>query len=254
ALVPASALRRIAALPDVASVEPAPREEAMGALANETAAVGAPVWWSHQHLGGTGSSDIRATNLAVMDDKVQQDQPLLHGVTFESPQGSSTGTFCGQASAGCEHGTEVVGIAAASGNADCALCTADTGIERGVAYGVSHVLDADTSAMPDSADCLFDSAIWSLGVIQAPIGYCTHSLPGASHPAYVHSDSHGAYTTEDDGYQARNLDKFASLYGAVETEPSGNDGVAAGGAGRITGTCDAFDVICVGGITANDPT
>jgi hypothetical protein len=197
---------------------------------------------------------MRPADLAIMDDKIQQDQPLLAGVHFESPQGSSSGTFCDQARAGCEHGTEVVGMAAASGSATClGLCTADTGNERGVAYGASHVLDADMSAMPDSADCLFDSAIWAFGVSQSPIGYCTHSLPGATHPAYVHSDSHGAYATEDDGYQPRNLDKFAALYGAVETEPSGNDGIAAGGTGRLTSTCGAYDVICVGGISVNDP-
>jgi len=227
----------------------------MGALANETAAMGAPTWWARQHLGGTGTSDIRAANLAVMDDKIQEDQPLLADVDFESPQGSYSGTFCDQASAGCEHGTEVAGMAVATGNAKCAsLCTADSGTERGVAYGVQHVLDADITAMPDSASCHYDSAIWAFGITQPPIGDCTHSLPGAAHPAYVHSDSHGAYATEDDGYQPRNLDKFASLYGAIETEPSGNDGVAAGGAGQITRTCDAYDVICVGGISANDPT
>ena len=79
-----------------------------------------------------------------MDDKIQEDQPLLKDVHFERPQNSSTGTYCGQASAGCEHGTEVAGMAIATGNSTCAsLCTADSGSEKGIAYGVAHVLDAD---------------------------------------------------------------------------------------------------------------
>jgi hypothetical protein len=255
AYVPRGALASIASRGDVGSIETAPVERPMGALANETAAVGTSTWWSNGHTGGSGNADVVPANLAIMDDKIQQDQPLLNGIAFENPQNSSTGTYCGQATAGCEHGTEVAGMAVAVGSSKCGpLCTADSETEQGIAYGVAHVLDADTSAMPDSNTCLFDGAIWAFGITQAPIGDCEHSLPGTSYPAVVHSDSHGSYTTMDDGYQAKNLDKFASTYGDIQTEPSGNDGANGSGSGHITSTCDAYDVICAGGISVNDPT
>lgn len=226
----------------------------MGALANETGALGASTWWAAGHRGGSGGADTVRANLAIMDDKIQEDQPLFLGVQFERPQNSSPGTYCGQATAGCEHGTEVAGMAIATGNSTCAtLCTSDSGLERGVAYGVAHVLDADMAEMPDSDVCLFDGGIWSFGMAQPPIGDCNHSLPGATYPAAVRSDSHGSYTTADDGFQPRNLDKFVSTYGGILTEPAGNDGLNGTGSGHITDTCDAFDVICVGGISVNDP-
>ncbi|HEX6461507.1 MAG TPA: hypothetical protein VF032_21525, partial [Thermoleophilaceae bacterium] len=73
----------------------------MGALANETSAVGAPTWWDHDHIGGTGTADTAATNLAVMDDKIEEDQPLFSSVNFERPMNTAVGTSCGQSSAGC---------------------------------------------------------------------------------------------------------------------------------------------------------
>ncbi len=227
----------------------------MGALANESAATGAPTWWSNGHLGGDGIADTVRANLAIMDDKIQEDQPLFDGVDFERPGDSIPGTLCGQATAGCEHGTEVAGMAVAVGNSGCSsLCTADTGTERGVAYGVAHVLDADTAAMSDSNACLFNGAIWALGITQAPIGDCEHSLSGALHPSYIHSDSHGSYTSSDDSVSGQNLDKFTSAFGAIQTEPSGNDGLEGTGSGHITNTCVAYDVICVGGVGYIDPT
>src|SRR5437764_1285986 len=66
--------------------------------------------------------------------------------------------------------------------------------------------------------------------------------------------SRGSYTAAEDGFQPQNLDKFASTYGAIETEPSGNDGLGGSGSGHITSTCDAYDVICAGGVSVNDPT
>jgi hypothetical protein len=255
ARVPRSALGALGARRDIASITPAPDEIPMGGLANETAATGASSWWTSGHLGGTGSSDEVPVNLAVMDDKIQEDQPLFQGVHFERPDTAISGTRCGQAAAGCEHGTEVAGMAVALGNSTCAtLCAADSGSERGVAYGVAHVLDADTAAIADWDVCLFDSALWALGVTQAPIGECSHALPGARFPAYVHSDSHGSYTDSDDSAYGQNLDKFTSTFGAIQTEPSGNDGVGHGGAGRITDSCIAYDVICVGGVSVGDTT
>ena len=145
-------------------------------------------------------------------------------------------------------------MAIATGNATCAtLCSSTTGSERGIAYGVAHVLDADMAEMPDSNVCLFDGGIWTFGITQPPIADCSHSLPGAANPAAVHSDSHGSYTSVDDSFQPQNLDKFVSAYGGIVTEPSGNDGLNGSGSGHITDTCDAYDVICAGGISVNDP-
>jgi hypothetical protein len=38
------------------------------------------------------------------------------------------------------------------------------------------------------------------------------------------------------------------------TEPSGNDGVNGTGSGHITNTCDAYNVLCAGGVAVGDPT
>ena len=250
--IPATRVRNVAEHSEARSISPAPLELPMGGLANETAAVGAPTWWSSGHNGGTGTADLVAVNLAVMDDKIEEDQPLFQGVIFERPMNTSAGTSCGQGSAGCIHGTEVAGMAVATGNANCtSLCTSDTAGERGVAYGASHVLDADFGTAPDAGSCGFDSALWALGFAQPPIGICTHSMPGAPDPAYVHSDSHGGYTSRDDSAFEQNLDKFTSTFGAIQTEPSGNDGTADGGSGRITDSCIAYNVICTGGISGN---
>ena len=253
-VVPARAIPTLERRWDVASISPAPRQEPMGGLASETAAVGAPTWWSAGYLGGTGTSDVSSTSLAVMDDKIQEDQPLFQGVSFERPLNSIAGTLCGQASAGCEHGTEVAGMAIATGNSVCpGLCTGDTGSERGIAYGVPRVLDADMAAMPDSDVCLYDGSLWAFGFAQPPVGDCGHPLPGATHPAYIQTDSHGGYTSADDSQYEQNLDKFISTFGAVKTEPSGNDGLDGTGSGHITDSCIAYDVICVGGATSGDP-
>jgi hypothetical protein len=184
-----------------------------------------------------------------MDDKIDEAQPLLHGLSFERPMNTITGTECGQ-SAGCEHGTEAAGMAVATGNSSCGLCTPDTGSEKGVAWGVSYVLDADFGTMPDRATCGYDSGLWALGFHQPPIGDCEHSMPGATHLALVHSDSHGGYTSSDDSVSERNLDKFTSAFGAIQTEPSGNDGLNGTGAGHITSSCIAYDVLCVGGVSS----
>ncbi|HEY7592877.1 MAG TPA: S8 family serine peptidase, partial [Actinophytocola sp.] len=187
-----------------------------------------------------------------MDDKIDETQPLFQGVAFERPLNTTAETECGQAF-GCGHGTEVAGMAVARGNSTCGLCTPDMANEKGVAYGVGYVLDADFGTMADRAVCGYDSGLWAFGYAQPPIGDCDHSMPGAAHPSYVHSDSHGGYTSADDSTSERNLDKFTSAFGAIQTEPSGNDGLQGTGSGHITNTCIAYDVICVGGVSVNDP-
>jgi Subtilase family len=46
--------------------------------------------------------------------------------------------------------------------------------------------------------------------------------------------------------------KFVSTYGGILSEPAGNDGLNGTGSGHITDTCDAYDVICAGGVSANN--
>ena len=114
-------------------------------------------------------------------------------------------------------------MAVATGNSSCAtLCDADTGLERGVAHGVAHVLDADFLGSPDAN---FNPAAWALGISQSAIYPNAGTMPGAADPAVVMSDSHGSYTTADDSTIMQNLDSLVSQHGVTLTEPSGNDGL-----------------------------
>jgi Subtilase family len=250
AIVPRKVLTRLAARADVWSINPAPVQRAMGALADATAAVGAPTWWAAGYKGGSGVAPDGTGSLAILSDKIEEDQPLFQGVSFERPSTTPQNPPCGQASAGCEHGTEVAGMAVAVGNSTCAtLCDADSGIEKGVAYGVKYVLDASFLGAPDGN---FNSIAWALGITQRGIYPNTGTMPGASHPAQVMSDSHGSYTTSDDSTVQQNADALVDQQGVTLTEPSGNDGLNGTGSGHITETCIAYNVICAGGIGYTD--
>ncbi len=86
AILPGTALAEIARRPDVWAVSPAPRARPMGGLANETRAMGAPTWWVAGYTGGSGTAPDGIASLAILNDKIQEDQPLFQGVGFERPQ------------------------------------------------------------------------------------------------------------------------------------------------------------------------
>src|SRR6185312_8065209 len=74
------------------------------------------------------------------------------------------------------------------------------------------------------------------------------TVAGVADPAEIATDSHGAYVTDDDGSTGQGLDALVSQYGMTRTEPSGNDGDNGHGAGHITDTCLAYDVICAAAV------
>ena len=247
AVVPQNALDRLARRDDVAAISPAREPRPMGALANESAAVGASTWWSNGHLGGPGIADVAQTNLAVMDDKIQEDQPLFHGVRFVRPMDATVGTLCGQATAGCDRGTEVAGMAVAVGNSTCVdLCTADSGTEKGIAgrrwprsrRGLPPCptrMCADTTARygrsASASRQSGDAGTRCQG--QQILPTSTAIATGVTRPPRMQSSSEISTSS-------------ASTLRAIQTEPSGNDGLNGTGSGHITDSCIAYDVICAG--------
>src|SRR2546427_6621991 len=85
---------------DVWSIEPAPVQRGMGPLALETAGAGAPTWWAAGYTGGSGVASDGTGNLAILSDKIEEDQPLFQGVNFERPVTAPQNPFCGQGSPG----------------------------------------------------------------------------------------------------------------------------------------------------------
>ena len=110
----------------------------MGGLANETAAVGAPTWWAAGYTGGSGSAPDGSASLAILNDKIQEDQPLFQGVGFERPsvRPAEPSMWTRQARA-VSTARRLPVWPSPAGNSTCpALCDADTEPERGVAHGV----------------------------------------------------------------------------------------------------------------------
>jgi hypothetical protein len=249
ATVPFDALARLAARSDVASITPAPVERSMG-LDTETAAMGAPSFWS----AGFSGSDVAANNgvgvnLAIQSDKIQEDHPAFAGINFERPAGTGTGTICGatDGATSCDHGTAVASFAISRGASGCSQCVAPDADQKGIAPGLDHVLDNST----DGTGYAYDNAAWPLGITDTVWDNSTqswHTIPGAPYPAEIASDSHGSYTTADDSTEGQAADLFVSQYGLTYTEPSGNDGQNGDGSGHITDSCLAYDVICVGAV------
>ena len=72
----------------------------MGGLANETGR------WAHQrggtrgYTGGSGSAPDGSASLAILNDKIQEDQPLFQGVGFERPSSAPLNPPCGQGKRG----------------------------------------------------------------------------------------------------------------------------------------------------------
>lgn len=261
AWVPRRALPGLAARPDVSSVAPSPIERPMAAIRTQSTDMGADAFWSAGHLGGAGPNDRRdafpndtsGVDVAVMNDKIQEDQPLFQGVQFLRPQGAPQNPACGQTSPGCEHGTEVAGVIVTRGNGSCSICTPDSGDERGIAYGVDKLLDASLADAPPNISNAFAELPWVMGITQTANYPYTGELPGVEDPAEILSDSHGSYTANDDGSTQQGDDMIASSTGVTLTEPAGNDGQNGTGSDHITSSCIAYNVICAGAVGKMNP-
>jgi len=167
ATVPRSALRQLAGRSDVASITPAPVRRPMG-LDTETAAMGAPSFWSAGFTGGTGPNDLQddsngsGVDLSIEADKIQEDHPAFAGIQFERPSGVGTGTSCGSSTSGCEHGTAAASFAIARGASGCSQCVPSDANQKGIVPGLDHVLDNST----DSTAIAYDPAAWELGITE----------------------------------------------------------------------------------------
>jgi hypothetical protein len=249
--VSGAVLDRLAALPEVASIGPAPLQRPMG-LDSETAAMGAPSFWSAGLAGSSPSANGGAgVNLAINQDKIQEDHPAFSGIDFERPQGVGVGTAAGTSNGAStyDHGTAVASFAISRGASQCPTCIAADANETGIAPALDHVLDNDVDDSPTAP--AYDAGAWQLGFTETVWNNASQSyqtVPGAPYPAEITSDSHGSYTTADDSIEGQGLDNWVSSFGLTTTEPSGNDGQNGSGSGHITDTCLAYDVICVGGV------
>ena len=228
AVVPRAALRVLAARADVRAIEGATLERPLVApgLGLSTVVIGAPAFWSAGHRGGGGPADRSPVDLAIINDKIQQDHPAFGGITFQTPVGRG-------AASTDDHGPAVASTAVSRGAVGCAMCVADDADRKGVAPGVDSVLDAEP---------LRGSAyVWSLGVTQ-PLDTSGKGLRGADDPAEVLNDSHGSEAVVDDDIGLQNLDAYSSTFGVTIALPAGN----AGPGRTVHSGCIAPNSLCMG--------
>ncbi|MFL5909391.1 MAG: S8 family serine peptidase [Gaiellaceae bacterium] len=215
-------------------MEPAPIPGPLG-LVDSSNAVGAPSFWSAGHTGGSGAADTIPVNLAIENDKIQEDHPAFAGLTFQRPPDVGIGTSCGSGAGSCDHGTAVASLAISRGASGCPICVGADANQKGVAPGLRTVLDADADGTHEPLH--FDVFTWELGL---PSG----GVSGTTYPANVFSDSHGVTNiTVDDNVDSRAEDATLSEYGGSRAEPAGNDGPTSQ---TLVDSCIAYDVLCMG--------
>jgi serine protease AprX len=226
AVVPRVSLRALEARADVRGVELAAMPTPLTAtgLGLSTAAVGAPTWWGAGFMGGTGASDTSPVDLAILQDKIQQDHPAFAGIRFQTP--------LGRGAPGTDHGTGVASMAISRGASGCGKCVTDDAQRKGVVPGLDSVLDADTSGA--------SSTVWALGIDQSSANGT--ELPGAADPAEVMSNSGGLVPPADDNIALQSTDGYVSEFGATIAFPAGNTGAS----GSVMDPCIAYNALCVG--------
>jgi hypothetical protein len=224
---PARALPSIAARADVQAIEAAPDDRPLAAvgLGLSTAVVGAPSFWAAGHSGGRGAADRSTVDLAIVNDKIQQDHPAFTGITFQTPPGLGPSSYT-------DHGPAVASMAISRGASGCPKCASDDAQKKGIAPGLDTVLDAS----PENGNGI----VWALGLDQPlyPDGF----LPGAADPAEVMNDSHGSPATADDDMYTQSLDTYTSSFGTTIALPSGN----AGPVKSVHSGCIAYNALCMG--------
>jgi serine protease AprX len=231
AIVPAREVTRLIARPDVQAVQPSAVARALD-IGQSSLSVGAPTWWSAGYLGGNGFEDVPA-NFSVDQDPVLRTHPAFGGIQFEVPRGAAVP---GDPSA-TRHGTALLSAAAANGPIHCPLCQPADADKKGVAPGVSKVLD------PSGALAELD---WAAGVSGYSIDPTTGSWtlePGAPDPAQVINYSRGADVTVDDTLNAEVWDASVDTYGVTATVAAGNSGPAPR---TVNDPALAYNVIGVG--------
>jgi hypothetical protein len=232
ALVPRSMLARLGTRNDVQAIEPAPRGAPLTLIA-PTEAVGAPAWWSAGFTGGTGSADLEPANLAIVGDPIYWGHPAFAGVSFETPPGAQLIDPNGGL-----HGTGVASMAVSQGASGCPMCQPSDVQQKGIAPGVSRVLDSWGAA---------SEWAWSTG---QPYSYYDTASdqyeiePGAAAPAQVMSYSRGTSESADDSADSQVLDSYVNGLGVTAAIAAGNSGPTAG---SIDEPADAYNVIAVGG-------
>jgi hypothetical protein len=225
--IPARSLRALARRQDVATVSLRPRFKRL-TLSGPTLAVGAPTWWAAGHTGGTGSSDSNPIDLSIASDKINETHPAFAGQAFE--RASNLSADCTVDSASCPHGTGVASVAVSRGASGCALCVPADANEKGIASGVDKVLDDDDGPFG--------------------VGLTQFGIAGAPDPAEVVNGSYGGIATVDDNTTMQNADAYASLYGQLGVFSAGNDGPTGTASGNVSQPCTAYDVLCIGAISA----
>jgi hypothetical protein len=214
---------------------PAP---AAAMLRNDDALVGAPIAWSSGWLGGLGGSDLFRADVAILQDKIDDSHPTFAGINFQRPVGAPAGA-CGS---GCEHGSAVASVAVGRGVRSCPgdvpTCSSSDADDRGIAPGVSSVLDASSYGAPPGMDVV----AWALGIRTRTAG-TGDWLDGAAHPAEVLNDSHGDAADADDDANEQTYDKAVSETGVTYVAACGNDGPTPT---SVNTPGIAYNSICVG--------
>src|SRR5205823_6031212 len=156
-------------------------------------------------------------SLAVIQDMMRHDHPAFAGIQFELPAGATPSTNPSDT----YHGTALLSVAVSQGASGCSICGPDDAEAKGIAPGVSKILDADFS---------MDDAAWATGV---PYRYDDNRAgtwridPGSADPAHVWVYSRGASgVTSDDTTAAQAWDSYVDGYGTTAAIAAGNDGSA----------------------------
>jgi serine protease AprX len=237
--IPRQAVTRLATRRDVEAVQEARPATTLDLGANSTA-VGASTWWASGHSGGTGAADLPA-NFGLVQDPALASHPALAGITFERP----AGVVRDPDPQATRHGTALLSAIASRGPSRCTLCQPQDVLQKGVAPGVSKVLDPTGS---------FAELDWVAGVA----GYWRDGStgvwslePGADDPAQVVNYSRGADSAADDSLGAQVWDATVDTYGVTATVAAGNSGPAAR---TVNDPALAYNVIGVGAFSGGGTT
>jgi serine protease AprX len=236
-VLPWRALVELARRPDVQAIRPASVMSHLN-IGRESASVGAPTWWSAGYAGGRGRHDV-AANFSVDQDPVLRSHPAFQGITFETPPGAVEPAN----PSNTQHGTALLSMAAAQGPAGCSLCQPADAEEKGVAVGVSKVLDpsgagAETDWAAGVPYYWHDGNDWSL---QVP----------APDPAQVINYSRGSNASYDDSLTAQTVDATVDDYGVTMTIAAGNSGPAPR---SVNDPALAYNALAVGAFTGGGTT
>ncbi|MFY9264046.1 MAG: S8 family serine peptidase, partial [Solirubrobacterales bacterium] len=248
-------LGRIAKLPGVAAVEPAPRRSPLVA----TAIDGSPTWHA-AGCTGAGAGDVNcpsvdgAPGAADSEDKLggpdvgvwDTGVNLVHQVfNGRSPQivtapkravANSSFNPCAEAPSeefwcpyGSKHGNTIASIIASRDPA-----------HLGMAPGVDKILD------PLRAEA---EAAWLSGFT------LRGEPPAADLPEVVNYSAGGAITGGgDDDYSSRETDIFVSLFGIARSGAAGNSGPSSSHTlerDRVFAPCSAWNALCMGAMVPN---